>query len=308
MSVLKTEHLAKTYAIGFFRKKIRAIQDVNLKVEAGEIFGLLGPNGAGKTTTLKVLMGLIRSSSGHAEILGQPVGSLPAKRRLGYLPENPYFYDYLTGLEILIFMGKLFALSRSEARRRAHELLERVGLSHAANLALRRYSKGMLQRIGIAQAILNNPDLVILDEPLSGLDPIGRKDLRALIAGLRQEGKTVVFSSHILSDVELLADRVAIVIKGKTVNSGPLPSLLDARVLNTEVIAHHVTPFLRDELNQRGQVASQFGETICIRLEGAEPVDPLIDLIRKHGGSIHAVTPRKESLEDLVVKQVQAQH
>ncbi len=305
--VLRVEHLAKTYHLGFFRKQVRAITDVTLAVEPGEIFGLLGPNGAGKTTTLKVLMGLIRPTSGVAELLGAPVGDLAAKRRLGYLPENPYFYDYLTGRELLVFMAKLFGLGRGQARQRADALLEQVGLTEAADLALRRYSKGMLQRVGVAQALVNDPALVVLDEPMSGLDPLGRKDLRELIADLRAQGKTVVLSSHILSDVELLADRVAILVRGRTVDTGPLDRLLNARILSTEVVVSRPSLDLLTELGKLGHAVVQSGDTVQVTVRGSEVVDPLIDPVRRHGSSVLSVAPRKESLEDVVVRQVKAQ-
>jgi len=306
MTVLRTDHLAKTYVLGFFRKKVRAIVDVSLQVEPGEIFGLLGPNGAGKTTTLKVLMGLIRPSSGTAEVLGKPVGDLAAKRRLGYLPESPYFYDYLTGRELLVFMAKLFGLSRAEARRRADALLEQVDLTRAADLALRRYSKGMLQRVGIAQALINDPELVILDEPLTGLDPLGRKDLRELIADLRRQGKTVLLSSHILADVEMLADRVAILVRGRTVNTGPLHELLDARILTTDVVIKTPSEELVAALQQAGHTVLRVGDSAQVTLTNEQAVDPVLQLVQQHQASIHAVTPRKESLEDLVVRQAKA--
>jgi ABC-2 type transport system ATP-binding protein len=308
VSALRVEHLAKTYAIGFLRRKVPAITDVTLKVEPGEIFGLLGPNGSGKTTTLKVLMGLIRPSGGTAELLGAPVGDRAAKRRLGYLPESPYFYDYLTGRELLIFMAKLFGMSRARARQRADELLAQVGLADAADLALRRYSKGMLQRVGLAQALVNDPELVILDEPMSGLDPLGRKDVRELIASLRRAGKTVLLSSHILSDVELLADRVAILVKGRTVDTGPLHQLLDARVLSTELVLSQVTAELESELRQRGAEVTRAGEAVQALVAGdEEQVNAVLDLARSRGARVQQLLPRKESLEDVVVKQVRAQ-
>lgn len=302
--MLHSSHLAKTYVIGFFRKKIRAITDVNLSVGSGEIYGLLGPNGAGKTTTLKVLMGLVRPSGGEAQVLGLPVGDLRAKQRLGYLPESPYFYDYLTGRELLIFMAKLFGFSRKDAADKARELLSLVEMEEAADRALRLYSKGMLQRIGLAQALINNPDLVILDEPLTGLDPLGRKTLREIIAGLREQGKTVVLSSHILSDVELLADRVTIIIRGKTVRTGALHDLLDAQILNTEIVFRGYSPELLAELEQAGHRTLEIGETAQVRLDSGDAVSTVLDLLRQHGAEIRSVTPRKESLEDLVVKQV----
>ncbi|HEX9101594.1 MAG TPA: ABC transporter ATP-binding protein, partial [Polyangia bacterium] len=197
-AIVEAEHLQKTFALGFFRKRVRAVDDVSFTVEKNEIFGFLGPNGAGKTTTLKMLMGLIFPTRGQARIFGRPITERAVKQRLGFLPENPYFYDYLSGAELLDLMGHLFGLPRAERRRRARTLLERVGLGRAGDLALRKYSKGMLQRLGIAQALINDPALVVLDEPMTGLDPIGRKEIRDLIVSLKSEGKTVFFSTHIL--------------------------------------------------------------------------------------------------------------
>ncbi len=307
MPVVQIEHLVKTYHLGFFHKKNRAVSDVSLSVEEGEIFGLLGPNGAGKTTTLKVLMGLIRPTAGKASVFGFPLGDLRAKKRLGYLPESPYFYEYLTGYELLIFMAKLFGLSPGTAQKRAKELLELVDMTRSKDTALRRYSKGMLQRIGIAQALIGDPELVILDEPLTGLDPIGRKDLRMLIADLRRQGKTVLLSSHILSDVEMLADRVTIVVKGRTIKSGPLHELLDAKILSTEVVVQDPSSELVEVLQKAGYSAQNIGEKLQIKIEGERDAGPLIDLIREHGGHLLEVTPRKETLEDLVVEQAKAQ-
>ena len=304
-AALVASNLSKTYVLGFLRKKIRAVRDVSLRVERGEIFGLLGPNGAGKTTTLKMLFGLVRPCGGRAEVLGRPVNDVRAKRHVGYLPESPYFYDYLSGRELLTFAGQLFDLSRRESRKRADRLLERVGLGDAADRALRRYSKGMLQRVGIAQALINEPDLVVLDEPLTGLDPIGRKQLRELIASLRHEGKTVVLSTHILSDIELLADRVAIVVAGRTVSGGRPEELINASTLSTEVLFSGGDEALATALEQTGHPLLQRGDTVRVTLAGEAPADPLIDLIRKHGGRIVAVTPRKESLEDVVIRQAE---
>ena len=304
-SALFTEHLAKTYVLGFFRKKVHAARDVNIEVKRGEIFGLLGPNGAGKTTTLKVVMGLVRPSSGAARVLGLPVGDLRAKRALGYLPESPYFYDYLSGRELLVFMGKLFSLGAAEALRRADELLETVGLTHAADMALRRYSKGMLQRVGLAQALINDPELVILDEPMTGLDPLGRKDLRELIAQLRRDGKTVVLSSHILSDVELLADRVAIVVQGRTVACGHLQQLVDARTLSTEVVLSDFTPELEQALARAERQATVKGHKLRVVVPGDEPVDSVLELAHEHNARVLVVSPRNESLEDVVVRLVE---
>ena len=305
-TVLSAEHLAKTYAVGFFRKKVKAAQDVSLKVSRGEIFGLLGPNGAGKTTTLKMLLGLVRPSSGKAAVLGRPIGDLGAKARLGYLPESPYFYEYLSGRELLVFMGKLFGLSRVESARRAGDLLEQVDMVRAADLPLRRYSKGMLQRLGLAQALINNPELVILDEPLTGLDPLGRKHLREVIASLRTEGKTVVFSSHILSDVEMLADRVVIVVRGRTVASGRMHELVNPEVLSTEVRVLRASAELVEALEQTDHRVVRQGDRVSVTVDGDGPVDAVLELVQRHDGRVTEVAPRKESLEDVVVRQALA--
>ena len=301
--VLSAEHLGKTYAIGFFRKKVHATTDVTFQVERGEIFGLLGPNGAGKTTTIKIVLGLVKPTTGRAELLGFPVGEVRAKQRLGYLAESPYFYDYLTGRELLVFVAALFGLGRTDARRRAGELLEKVGLARAADLALRRYSKGMLQRVGLAQALINDPEVVILDEPMSGLDPLGRKQVRELIAALRTEGKTVIFSSHILSDVELLADRAAILVRGRTVATGPIDRLVPARLLSTEIVVAEPSDALEAALAEAGHALARVGDNGQLVLGEAVDPGPVIDLLRAQGAKIVSVTPRKESLEDVVVHQ-----
>lgn len=190
-SVLKVEALSKTFKVGFWGRKVTAVQQLDLEVRRGEVFGFLGPNGAGKTTTLKMLMGLIYPTSGTAWLFGRQIGSLDARRRLGFLPESPYFYDYLTGAEFLRFYGHLFGLRGDLLERRVSDLLEMVGMSHVRHLQLRKFSKGMLQRVGIAQALINDPELVVLDEPMSGLDPVGRKEIRDLILHLKGSGKTI---------------------------------------------------------------------------------------------------------------------
>jgi ABC-2 type transport system ATP-binding protein len=207
--------LKKTYRTPFTRKKVEALRGVSFGVERGHIFGFVGPNGAGKTTTIRTLMGLIRPSSGRAELLGQPLSSRAARSRIGFLPESPYFYDYLTVGELCDLAGRLFGMAPAARRKRADELIERVGLAGARGQSLKKFSKGMLQRAGLAQALMNDPELIVLDEPMSGLDPIGRKEVRDLILELRDQGKTVFFSTHILSDVEAITDRVAIIARGQ---------------------------------------------------------------------------------------------
>jgi ABC-2 type transport system ATP-binding protein len=286
--VISANKLQKTFRTGFFRRRVEAVREVSFEVHKNEIFGFLGPNGAGKTTTIKMLMGLIFPTGGEGTIFGKKIPSIDAKRRLGFLPENPYFYDYLSGEELLDLMGRLFAMSRADRRKRAKLLLERVGLARAGDLALRKYSKGMLQRLGIAQALINDPDLVVLDEPMSGLDPIGRKEIRDLIADLRTEGKTVLFSTHILSDVELLCDRVAIVVGGTLRDSGPLDKLLSPRLLHTEV------------------VFEQSGDKQVVQLAPEVDVDQALREALAAGKKVVSVTPRRESLEDLFVREVES--
>jgi ABC-2 type transport system ATP-binding protein len=282
MSIVKADALEKTFTLGFFRKKVRAVDGVSFDVNENEVFGFLGPNGAGKTTTLKMLMGLIFPTGGAGYLFGKKVPDVEARRRLGFLPENPYFYDYLSGEELLDFIGSLFGLA--DRKQRARKLLERVGLARAGSLPLRKYSKGMLQRLGIAQALINDPELVVLDEPMSGLDPIGRKEIRDLIVDLKREKKTVLFSTHILSDVELLCDRVAMVVGGKLRESGPLDKLLSPKLLGTELVVD-------------GEV---------LKLGPDADVNHEIAQLLAAGKKIVSVTPRRESLEDLFVREVES--
>ena len=285
--VLEAEHLAKTYRLGFLRRRVEAARDVSLEVRRGEIFGFLGPNGAGKTTTIKMLMGLVRPTRGHARLLGRPVPDLEAKRHVGFLPESPYFYDYLTPLEFLDFCGALCNLDRPTRRARARELLEQVGLGQAADRPMRKFSKGMLQRAGLAQALMHDPEVVVLDEPMTGLDPLGRKDVRDLMVELRRRGKTVFFSTHILPDVELVCDRVAIVVRGCVRDVGPLAKLLSPRLLGTEVVTR-----------ARGQETPT-----VLQLEGDADVSQALRAALERGETVESVTPRRESLEDLFVRE-----
>src|SRR5688500_7436124 len=237
MDAIRTEGLTKHYSVGFWRSRpYVALDRLDLHVGRGEVFGFLGPNGAGKTTTLKLLMQLVFPTSGRAEIFGRPIGDLSIKRRLGYLPENPYFYDYLTAEELLSYFAGLFGYAAAERRRRVSQLLDEVGIERERRLQLRKFSKGMLQRVGIAQALINDPELVIFDEPMSGLDPLGRRDVRALILRLRDRGCTVFFSSHVLSDAAALCSRVAILAKGRLVATGRLTDLTPFRASGWELV------------------------------------------------------------------------
>ena len=227
--VVQTWELKKVYRTGFWlNQKVESLKGCSLTVYEGETFGLLGPNGAGKTTLLKILLGIVRASSGRAILLGKPIGDRAVKQRIGYLPENPYLYDYLTAWEFLRYTAGLFNISRSEQKKRIPQLIDTVGIDRktAKKKQLRQYSKGMLQRIGMAQALINNPEVVFLDEPMSGLDPIGRYQIRQIILALKEQGKTIFFNSHVLGDVEQICDRVAILAQGEIICTGSLDDLL----------------------------------------------------------------------------------
>jgi ABC-2 type transport system ATP-binding protein len=304
-TVLKTTALRKTFKVGFWGRQVTALEGLDLEVRRGEVFGFLGPNGAGKTTTLKILMGLIYPTSGQAWILDREIGEVNVKHHVGFLPEAPYFYDYLTGEEFLRFYGQLFGMRGAALTDRITELLEMVGMSHARHLQLRKFSKGMLQRVGIAQALINDPHLVILDEPMSGLDPIGRKEIRDLILGLKQAGKTIFFSSHILHDAELLCDRVGILVKGRLVATGRVRDLVGSAStqsidlvvegISSEGLAH-VRPLVEKVVMQ--------GERVFLILRGQEQVDRVLEIIRAAKATLISLTPQKSSLEDLFVRQV----
>jgi ABC-2 type transport system ATP-binding protein len=303
-----TQELSKDYAVGFWRKRpYRALDRLTLEVESGEVFGFLGPNGAGKTTTLKLLMQLVFPTSGHAEILGRPLGDLDAKRRTGYLPENPYFYDYLTAEELLLYFADLFGIRGTERRGRVNRLLDEVGIGAERRLQLRKFSKGMLQRVGIAQALVNEPELLILDEPMSGLDPLGRRDLRALILRLRDRGCTVFFSSHVLSDAEALCNRVAILAKGRLVTTGRLTDMLAFRARGWEMVVAGASDALIASLGSRVRRAVRISEgryTLELPLE--PPPEQLLANLTAAGAHLASLNPIRETLEDVFVDVVTA--
>src|SRR5687768_10544714 len=246
---IQINELTKDYQIGFWRSRpYRALDRLTLDIEQGEVFGFLGPNGAGKTTTLKLLMQLIYPTSGRAEILGRPAGDVAARHRIGYLPENPYFYDYLTAEELLNYFAQLFGYAGADRRRRVGALLDRLGIGAERRLQLRKFSKGMIQRVGIAQALLNDPEVIFLDEPMSGLDPLGRRDVRALILELREQGRTIFFSSHILSDAEALCTRVAVVAAGRLAAQGRLADLAEFEVRGWELVVANLAPHLLEQV------------------------------------------------------------
>ena len=304
--VLRTEALRKTFRVGFWGRPVIAVDHLDLEVRKGEIFGFLGPNGAGKTTTLKILMGLIYPTSGKAWILERKVGDVAVKHQVGFLPEAPYFYDYLTAEEFLRFYGQLFGLGGQQLSERIAMLLSTVGLSEAQSLQLRKFSKGMLQRIGIAQALINDPHLVILDEPISGLDPVGRKEIRDLILRLKEQGKTVFFSSHILHDAEVLCDRVAILLMGRLVALGKVTELIGAKTTHSiEVVVEGLNPDGMERVRKIAESVIPQGERLLVVLPGQDQLNEVLDLIRARQATLISVTPQKSSLEDLFMREVQ---
>ena len=308
MYAIRTDQLTKYYRVGFWRPRpYLALDALTLDVGQGEVFGFLGPNGAGKTTTLKLLMQLIYPSSGRAEILGRPVGDVAARRLIGYLPENPYFYDYLTAEELLHYFAGLFGYAGVERRRRVAALLDEVGIGAERRLQLRKFSRGMLQRVGIAQAIINDPEVVFFDEPMSGLDPLGRRDMRQLILRLRDRGCTVLFSSHVLSDAETLCSRVAILAGGRLAASGELSEILAFQARAWELVVSGLSDAALEDAKARGHVVrvTVLGEqryALEVPLSTA-PDRVLSDLVLQ-GAQPVSLHPVRETLEDFFVRQV----
>lgn len=307
MSAVETVELTKDYAIGFWRRKLkRALDGLTLRVEPSQVFGLLGPNGAGKSTTLKILLGLVFPTSGRARVFGRQPGDITAHARLGYLPEQPYFYDHLTAEEFLAYMANLFGLGREEQRQRVGELLERLDLQSARDVPLRKFSKGMVQRVGIAQALLNDPELVILDEPMSGLDPVGRRQVRDLILELKRRGKTVLFSTHILSDAETLCDQVAILNRGRLEGCGLLHEILRLGVSSTEIVLENPTPELMGELSLYSGQSVRTGDRVRLVVRDEEDVAKALGAILKARVRIVSVNAVKATLEDYFLERVGA--
>ena len=300
-TVLKVEDLHKSFKLGFIPKTKKILKGISLSIEEGEIFGYLGPNGAGKTTTIKCILGLVKPDKGNIEIFGLHPFSLQAKEKIGYLPENPYFYDYLTATEFLDFCSQLFLMRKKEREEKVKELLQLVGLEKALDLQLRKFSRGMLQRVGLAQALLNSPSLVILDEPLGGLDPLGRKEVRDIIVRLKEEGKTVFLSSHILQDIEMVCDRVAIIVSGEIVSQGALHELVSEKIHFTEVILSGIE---ERELKGLAESFSAKGGRIMLRVLREENLEKILELVRSQKGKIHSLTPRTETLDDIFVEVV----
>jgi ABC-2 type transport system ATP-binding protein len=308
MVAIETEELSKDYYVGFWRPKpYRALDRLTMSVDQGEVFGFLGPNGAGKSTTLKLLMGLIFPTSGSARILGKPVGDVDVRKQFGFLPENPYFYDYLTAEELLTYFGSLYGLRGGERNKRIACVLDEVGLGAERRLKLRSYSKGMIQRVGVAQALLNEPRIVFFDEPMSGLDPLGRRDLRQLMLRLRERGCTVFFSSHILSDAEALCSRVAILAQGKLVAEGRLADIVAFELRGWELVVANVPQNVLQTLHSRVTAITELSPgRYTLELSRADPPEKLIHELTGHGVHVVSLNPLRTTLEDYFVSTVGA--
>jgi ABC-2 type transport system ATP-binding protein len=307
-AAIETEGLTKDFLVGFWRPRpYRALDALTLTVHAGEVFGFLGPNGAGKSTTLKLLMQLIYPTGGGARILGKPVGDVEVRRRIGFLAENPHYYEYLTAEEVLTYFARLFGFRGPEVARRVSTVLDDVGIGAERRMRLRMFSKGMLQRVGLAQALINDPELVFLDEPMSGLDPIGRRQVRDLILRLKQRGCTVFFSSHILSDAETLCSRVAIMAQGRMVASGALSEIAQFELKGWELVASNVSETLQAALGRRARSVTPIADgRLMIDLPADVAPESLITDLVAGGARLVSLQPVRETLEDYFIRQVGA--
>jgi ABC-2 type transport system ATP-binding protein len=299
---IETLGLTMRYRGGLFARPRPALEELSLRVEPNEVFGFLGANGAGKTTTIKLLMGLLHPTAGRAQLFGRDARDPAARRGVGYLPELPNFYEYLTGREALHFYAALAGLPRAARARAAGELLERTGLADAAETRIRGYSGGMRARLGLAQALLGEPALVILDEPMASLDPLGRHDVRRIILDLQRQGKTVFYSTHILSDVEATCTRVAVLSRGRFVAAGPLSAILAPGTKSVRLEAAGVSQELAARLEARGLVLRREGELVSLEVPGEAEVNRLVDELRAGGARILALLPHRESLEEAFVR------
>jgi ABC-2 type transport system ATP-binding protein len=302
MPVLELADVHRSYRSHLSIRKYWILRGLSLSIEPGEIFGYIGTNGAGKTTTIKLALGLIFPDSGSIRLFGQEASRVELRRRVGFLPENPYLYDYLTGEEFLDFHARLFGLDAPARRGRVRELLERVGLANRGDRQLRHYSKGMLQRIGLAQALINDPELVILDEPMSGLDPIGRREVRDIILDLKARGRTVFFSTHILSDTEMICDRVGLLVRGSLKAVGRIEDLVSRDVPYWEVALRGAA----DASLPCGRVVSRRDDRILVRVDSQGELHRLLSFLDGRGARLVSVTPGRQSLEDLFIREARA--
>jgi ABC-2 type transport system ATP-binding protein len=301
MNALEIKDLHKTFKSNFLIRQYHILKGIDITVEKGEIYGFLGPNGAGKTTTMKCILGIIFPDSGEISIFGQSAKYVESRRNVGFLPEHPYFYDYLTPEELLMFTGMLFSLPKQRIREKTAELLDLVGLSGKRDIKLRKFSKGMIQRVGLAQALIHDPDFVILDEPFSGLDPIGRKELRDVIFSLKHAGKTIFFSSHILQDMEMMVDRVGIILEGEIRKEGKLSDLISHSVRYYEISFSGIA---EEILTRESMQYTVQDNDYYVKVESNQAVNDTINWITGKNGNIISVTPVKHTLEDIFLEEI----
>jgi len=311
-SILKTDRLTKHYKSNMLRRDITALEDVSFEVKRGEVFGYVGHNGAGKTTTIKIMTGLIRATSGSATILGYGLDDMRARRLIGYLPENSYYYDYLSATEIMKFYGKLNGMDTKAILKRTGELFEMLNLENAKDRPLREFSKGMLQRVGVAQAILHNPELVIMDEPMSGLDPIGRIQIKEIVRMLKKQGRTIFFASHILSDVEQLCDRVALLARGRMVKIGSIDELTVQTNQGYEFsLSDWNEEFLKkiEPYRNGGASVEEHGGSLLVTVMEETEKDKFLKLVTSSDGiKLASMTQKRLSLEDIFLKEYKVSH
>jgi ABC-2 type transport system ATP-binding protein len=299
---IAAQGLSKTYRLGVRARKVRALVDLDLSVAPGSVYGFVGPNGAGKSTAIKILVGLVRQSAGTASLFGRPIADPRARLAVGYLPENPAFHDFMKPLDVMRYLGRLSGLSGAELDRKAEALLERVGLGHARDLTVRKFSKGMVQRLGLAQALVHDPPLLVLDEPMSGLDPIGRKEVRDLVVELGRQGKTIFFSTHILSDVETICDRVGMLLGGRLVKESALGSLLDGTVRSVELRCAGLDDGAVEELQKLAREGGRAADGHAFVFPTLEAASAGAALALSRGGRLLALQPDRETLEETFVR------
>lgn len=304
-TVLEVTDVQKTYRVGFWRRKVEAVRDVSFTIDEGEIFGLVGPNGAGKSTTIKMLTGLVRPDAGDIRLFGRPADDVDVRARLGYAPEHPNLYEHLKARELMIYYGGLLGMARSESLERGSELLELVGLEDDLNRPVSGFSKGMKQRAGLAQALMGDPDFVVLDEPQSGLDPVGRREIRDLIVELRRRGKTILFCSHILPDIEDVCDRVALLHQGEVVETGFIHELLDQKILRYELFVRDWSDELTNQFDDVVLDIFELGEVRRIELDGSIELERILQQLSDAGVRIESLKPQKERLEDIFIRDTQ---
>lgn len=309
--VIYTENLTKDYRIGFGLKKIRAVENLNLEVESQEIYGFLGPNGAGKTTTIKILVGLAKPTNGQAMIFGKPSTNVEVKKSVGFLPESPYFYEYLNAREYLSLCAQIGGIERERQKKQIDKMLHLVRLDRFVKLPIKGYSRGMLQRLGIAQALIGDPQLIILDEPMGGLDPIGRREFRDIILNLKTQGKTVFFSTHILADVELICSRVGIILNGKLISSGKLDEILSSKIDSFEMVVKGLDRKMVKVVERLSNkvitnpVQHSVEDEVFIEVTTEEEVERVMAIIREVNGRLLSLQPRRKTLEDHFISQIE---